>query len=202
MLDAVAPMQLRAECRERCREIRTAEAVALPRREIFRDACEIFRLMRKVAGERGDFIRCSVGEFRRATVIDEAHARVRFLDRAEGVDDSLQPHPRRSQHEGRAIFQMKCRGIIGPAVRGHRQPMHDVQPELEMVVLAEVLVAKQQRIGDDDDATAAKFRARDHARAGRMCVRRSTPRRARAGTRRRARSGAVKTRAGREVRER
>ena len=79
--------------------------------------------------------------------------------------------------------------------------MDDVQPELPVIMFADVLVAEEQRIRDDDDAPAPEFRAADHARIRWVGLRRSAPRCPRAVLHR-AGSCAEKTRARSEVAER
>ena len=94
MLDAIGAVPLGVERRERSREIRTPKTVLPPAGKVPREACKVFRLVGKSGCQRGNFIHCRGDDLCGAVVTLESNASIGLLDRAQGVDDSLESHPR------------------------------------------------------------------------------------------------------------
>ncbi len=145
-------------------EIGTRAAAIQPCTEIEGEAVEVIRLMREPGPQTIQRRKCIQREplglgtrFRRDTAIV-------ILKRSQRIDRSLERCPISAGRPGFAMGFSLRRPWRSLVKGGLGEPIHEIQPKLEMIELPEPFVSEKDGIGDDRDASSPDGAEADQAR--------------------------------------
>ena len=171
MLARVRAFAFRMKRGQRIAKVGARKAALHPRLKIARQVVEIFPLMGKLRLQRGQRGQRVPGQPRRLMARLLRHAAIAFLKDAQCIDRALEFLPAAgAPARGRRGFATALffrRFPAGLAKDGLREPIDKIQPELEMIVLADALVSEQHGIRDDRDAARAQRAETDQSRVRR-----------------------------------